>query len=37
LNKTHYGRVALELTFSNPAGDGFGWNLFSGHRTIHQW
>ena len=28
-------RVAPNLTFSNPAGAEFGWNLFSGHRTIY--
>jgi len=27
-------RVALDMTFSNPAGARFGLNLFSGHRTV---
>jgi len=30
-------RVAPNLTFSNSAEAEFGWNLFSGHRTIRQW
>jgi len=30
-------RVTPDLAFSNLAGAGFGWNLFSCHRTIRQW
>ena len=40
-NNYNYIRVAPNLTFSNSAEAEaeaeFGWNLFSGHRTIRQW